>query len=221
MVSGSGTGVGKTRVTGALARVAARNGRSVQIIKPVQTGVAPREPTDAEIASQLAGLPPDCAHTLRRYRAALAPASAAAADGAFLKINEVIQEISVLPPVDIRLIEGAGGIAVPLGPQGWDWVEFAEEVHANAMVLVVADELGAINQSRLVWKYTQEKFPKKLPCGIFLNAITRPPSDVAGSSRSALDTCMVPLWGEMAAGAIEPLLHEPSLIKWLKHWAFP
>jgi hypothetical protein len=31
----------------------------------------------------------------------------------------------------------------------------------------------------------------------------------------ALDTCGVPLWGELAAGAIEPILHDPSLIKWL------
>ena len=215
LVSGSGTGVGKTLVTGALAQMAARHSRSVQIIKPVQTGVTGREPSDAEIAAKLADLPPDCVHTLRRYQAPLAPLAAALAEGASLQIKEVLQEISTLPPVDVRLVEGAGGVAVPLGPDGWDWVDFAQAVRADAVVLVVANQLGAINQSRLVYDYVRGKSRKEISCGIFLNAITRPPQDVASSTRWALETCAVPLWGDLAADAADPVLHDPKLKKWL------
>lgn len=215
LVSGSGTGVGKTRATAALAHAAKQHGRTVQIIKPVQTGVTPGDPSDAEIAAQLAGLPPNCAHTLRRYRAPLAPLAAGSAEAASLDMKEVMREISLLPTVDIRLIEGAGGAAVPLGPNGWDWLEFADEIHANAVVLVVPDELGAINQARLVYDYARAKYRGRPPCGVLLNALTPPPSDVAASTRAALEACGVPLCGELAAGALEPKLNCPSLIQWL------
>jgi dethiobiotin synthase len=209
LISGAGTGVGKTRVCAALARSAHQRGLSVQIVKPVQTGVGPDEPTDADIAAKLAGLPPACAHTLRRYRAALAPLAAASAERAKLDIKKVLLEILALPPMDLRLIEGAGGVAVPLGAKGWDWVDFAREVGADAIVLVVADELGAINQARLAYGYATHKFRKHPPCGVFLNAIKPPTRAVAASTRDALQKNLVPVWGELAADAIEPHVHQP------------
>jgi dethiobiotin synthase len=209
LISGAGTGVGKTRVCAALARYAHQQGLSVQIIKPVQTGVAADEPTDAEVAAKLAGLPPASAHTLRRYRAALAPLAAASAERTKLDIKKVLREILALPPMDLRLIEGAGGVAVPLGDKGWDWVDFAREVNADAIVLVVTDELGAINQARLAYDYTIHKLPKHPPCGVFLNAIKPPPRAVAASTRAALQNTSAPVWGELAADAIEPHLQQP------------
>jgi len=215
LVSGSGTGVGKTRVTAALARTARQHGRTVQVIKPVQTGAVPPEPSDAEIVAQLAGLAPDFVYTLRRYRAPLAPLAAVAAEDAQLDIQKIIREIAALPPVDIRLIEGAGGAAVPLGPNGWDWMEFADEIHAHAVILVVLDELGAINQARLVYDYARGKYRDRPPCGVLLNALTPPPPAVATSTRAALEACGVPLCAELAVDALEPILHCPSLIQWL------
>ena len=113
LISGSGTGVGKTRVVAALARAAAHHRRSVQIVKPVQTGVVPGEPSDADWAANTAGLPPDCAHTLRRMIATLAPQAASRAEGASQDFRELPNEVLALPPADVRLIEGAGGLAVP------------------------------------------------------------------------------------------------------------
>jgi len=204
LISGAGTGVGKTRVCAAFARAAFKQQCSVQIIKPVQTGVAPKEASDAEIAAKLAGLPSACAYTLRRYRAPLAPLAAAAKQRAELDIRKVIQEILALPPVDLRLIEGAGGVAVPLGPRGWDWVDFAEEVGAKSVILVVADELGAINQARLVCHYVQGNSQKKLTHQVFLNALRTPPRDVAASTRKALEDVATPVSGELAVNSMEP-----------------
>ncbi len=235
LVSGSGTGVGKTRVTGALARLAARHGRTVQIIKPVQTGVADGQLTDAGDAAAFGGIAPTQAYTLRRYSAAIAPLAAAQAEGQSLKMAEVIAEIQKLPSCDVRLIEGAGGLAVPLTDTGYDWGDFGAVLEVNAVVLVVPDQLGAINQARLLYHYFSHKDPKaflaawtgarranldflqklspslvaKTPGGIFLNALTTPTPAVATSTREGLRDCKIPCWGELATEATEPFLHPP------------
>jgi len=208
-VSGSGTDVGKTRVTGTLARVAVRHGCSVQVVKPVQTGVAINESTDAELVAKIADLPLKSAHTLRRYHPAIAPLAAAKATGETLDIQKVIQELLALPMADVRLVEGGGGIAVPLARDGYDWTNFAEEIQADAVVLVVPDELGAINQSRLTHHYLRTKTAARLPGGIFLNALKFATVKVQTSNRQALDENRLPLWGELAADSLEPILHSP------------
>lgn len=55
VVSGTGTEIGKTVATAALAAVALAAGRSVAVLKPAQTGVAPGEPGDAAETARLAG----------------------------------------------------------------------------------------------------------------------------------------------------------------------
>jgi len=235
LVSGSGTGVGKTRVTAALARAAARAGKHVQIVKPVQTGIASGKSSDADDAAVLAGIGRGAAHTLRRYPAALAPISAATAAGLKLNLEDIFREIQQLPSTDIRLIEGAGGLAAPLFEAGYDWWNFALQLQVNAVVLVVPDQLGAINQARLVYHYflkkkdgeiitdwevrsrsvvkstsTTKTESIKIPDGgIFLNALKAPPPEVAGSTRETLADCEVPVWGELATEAIEPRIHQP------------
>lgn len=211
LISGAGTGVGKTRVCAALARVAAKQGRRVQIVKPFQTGVTTGELGDANVAARLAGLEKNAAHTLRSYPGALAPLAAAKAAGTKFDIKDIFDEIRKLPYTDLRLVEGAGGIAVPLTDDGLDWSNLAAAINVSAVVLVVADELGAINQARMVYHYfNQQPEPRdteKLPCGIFLNAITSRPPEVAASTREALADCKVPVWGELAAEAMEPRLN--------------
>jgi dethiobiotin synthase len=213
LISGAGTGVGKTRVCGALARAAASRGRRVQIVKPFQTGVTPGTTGDASNAARLAGLAKSEAYTLRSYPAALAPIAAAKAAGSIFDIFDIFREIKKLPYTDVRLVEGAGGLAVPLKTSGLDWTNLAHLINTSAVVLVVSDELGAINQARLVYEYftnrQESQTDQRLPCGIFLNALQPPPPEVATSTRSALSDCDVPLWGELSADAIEPRIHHP------------
>jgi dethiobiotin synthase len=235
LVSGSGTDVGKTRVTAALARLAANRGLRVQIVKPVQTGVAPGQLSDAETAATLADVPLSDAHTLRRYPAPLAPLAAATASGITLDLKEVVAEIQKLPAPDVRFIEGAGGLAVPLLTSGHDWGDLAALLEVNAVVLVVPDQLGAINQARLVYDYYRHKNLKdfwalwtgarranldllqqlspglvdKAPAGIFLNMLTASSPEVAASTRAGLRDCQVPLWGELAADALNARVNSP------------
>ncbi len=49
MVTGTGTGVGKTVVVAALAALAADRGTPVAVFKPTQTGVGPGELGDVDL----------------------------------------------------------------------------------------------------------------------------------------------------------------------------
>ncbi|WP_446037928.1 AAA family ATPase, partial [Streptomyces sp. SID1121] len=57
IVTGTGTEVGKTIVTAAVAATARAHGRTVAVLKPAQTGVAPDERGDAAETARLAGAP--------------------------------------------------------------------------------------------------------------------------------------------------------------------
>lgn len=75
MVSGTGTEIGKTVVTSAIAAAALAVGRSVAVLKPAQTGVGPDEHGDAAEVVRLAGSVTTA--ELVRYPEPLAPDRAA------------------------------------------------------------------------------------------------------------------------------------------------
>jgi 8-amino-7-oxononanoate synthase len=194
LVSGSDTGVGKTHVVAELARRLAAGGACIQIVKVVETG-APAE-GDAACAQRLAGtaIP---AFTLAALAAPLAPSVAARAEGAELSFGDLIARLRALPPCDWRLLEGAGGIATPIDGNGRDWADFAAAIAADAVVLVVPDRLGAINQGRLTHARAAAL---GLPAGVWLNRLPSAPASpvVAASNRAALAAAGVPLWSEVA-----------------------
>ncbi|MDV9193581.1 dethiobiotin synthase, partial [Streptomyces sp. SR27] len=75
VVSGTGTEIGKTVVTAAVAAVATAAGRSVAVLKPAQTGVGPDEAGDAAEVVRLSGA---VGHAeLGRFPEPLAPGTAA------------------------------------------------------------------------------------------------------------------------------------------------
>lgn len=75
VITGTGTEVGKTVVTAAVAAAALASGRTVAVLKPAQTGVGPDEDGDVAEVARLAG--PVTTAELARYPEPLAPATAA------------------------------------------------------------------------------------------------------------------------------------------------
>jgi dethiobiotin synthetase len=111
VVTGTGTGVGKTVVTAALAACAVRAGQRVAVVKPVQTGVAPGEAGDLAEVRRLTGLTD--LHEYARYREPLAPATAARRLGeSGPDLDELAGRIAGLADRDLVLVEGAGGALV-------------------------------------------------------------------------------------------------------------
>src|SRR5207344_3135659 len=114
LVTGTGTGVGKTVVTAAVATRAGQGGRRVAVVKPVQTGVSGDEPGDAAEVARLAA--PAMVRELARLPEPLAPQAAARRAGIPLPpLREQARRIGELVAGhDLVLVEGSGGLLVRL-----------------------------------------------------------------------------------------------------------
>lgn len=114
-VSGTGTGIGKTWLGRGLARLAARAGRRVVALKPIETGVLDA-PLDAEALARASGRPElaSLPGLVRRRLAASPYAATLAGESPFDTdvLVAAIQEAS--RGADVLLVEGAGGLFVPL-----------------------------------------------------------------------------------------------------------
>lgn len=206
LVTGSDTGVGKTHVTAALARLLAAGGAGVQIVKVVETGATAGQEGDAARAQRLVG-GAGGAFTLASFAAPLAPAASAALAGETLSLETLVERVRALPPCDWRILEGAGGIATPIDGSARDWADFAVAAEVGAIVLVVPDRLGAINQARLAFARAAEA---KLRAGVWLNATAAVDPAVADSNRAGLRDAGVPLWAEQAHDAVLPVQPEKT-----------
>jgi dethiobiotin synthetase len=79
VVSGTGTDVGKTVVTAAVAALAASSGLRVAVVKPVQTGEPPGPSGDLDTVRRLSGVTDT--YELARFGDPLSPEAAARAAG--------------------------------------------------------------------------------------------------------------------------------------------
>ncbi|WP_017536840.1 dethiobiotin synthase [Nocardiopsis halophila] len=148
LVAGTGTGVGKTVCTAALAALGVRSGRRVAVLKPAQTGVAPGEAGDAEEVARL--VPGATVRELVRYPDPLAPAVAARrARMPGLSAERAARAAADLHGGhDLVLVEGAGGLLVRWDEAGATLADVA--VRLSAPVLLVARAgLGTLNETAL------------------------------------------------------------------------
>ncbi|MYT75626.1 MULTISPECIES: dethiobiotin synthase [unclassified Streptomyces] len=149
VVSGTGTEIGKTVTTAALAAVAVRAGRSVAVLKPAQTGVAPGEPGDVAEVVRLAG-ERVTGMELARYPEPLAPGTAAARAGLPpVRPAEIAEAAGKLAAShDLVLVEGAGGLLVHLDERGSTLADAARLLGAPVLVVAQAG-LGTLNSVQL------------------------------------------------------------------------
>ncbi len=148
VVTGTGTEVGKTMTTAAVAAASLAQGLSVAVLKPAQTGVAEGEPGDAAEVARLAG--PVTAAELARYPEPLAPATAARRSGLPpITPNDVAEAAAKLSAVhDVVLVEGAGGLLVRYDEEGSTLADVAALMGAGVL-LVAPSGLGTLNATAL------------------------------------------------------------------------
>ncbi|RME36181.1 MAG: dethiobiotin synthase [Deltaproteobacteria bacterium] len=150
-ITGTDTGVGKTWTGAALTRFLVRQGLRVAVCKPVETGVAdPSRPgADAGLLLEACGCdwPLELAAPYRLTRP-LAPDQAARMDQVRLDINHMTEAVDALADrADFIIVEGAGGLMVPLSG-GMLIADLAARL--NFPLLVVArPNLGTINHTLL------------------------------------------------------------------------
>lgn len=192
LISGCDTGIGKTWVCRALVNDAAqRQLGSLSVIKPVETGIVD-QPQDAPFAAS--GLAK--ATTLCAFPEAIAPLDAASAAGQRLDFSELVAKTQAAATCAWNLIEGAGGLTVPLSNDGKDWLDFALAVPVDELLLVVPNRLGAIHQGRVLAYYVTQRAPQ-LKAGFVLNQMAAQPESVLQSNAQAFASMSLPLVGEV------------------------
>ena len=148
VVTGTGTEVGKTVVTAAIAALARARGSSCAVVKPAQTGVADTGPGDLAEVARLAGV--DDLHELVRYPDPLSPAAAARRSGRApldpAACAELLLRLSA--DRDLVLVEGAGGLLVRYDEDGLTLADLARAVRAPVLVVAAAG-LGTLNATAL------------------------------------------------------------------------
>ncbi|BBZ44461.1 dethiobiotin synthase [Mycobacterium parmense] len=182
VVTGTGTGVGKTVVTAALACHARLAGVDVAVCKPVQTGTGAGDDDLAEVArlsgvGELAGL--------ARYPQPLAPAAAAERAGMALPTrDQLLRLISGLDrPGRLTLVEGAGGLLVELAGGGVTLRDLAVDLGA-AVLVVAAAGLGTLNHTALT---LEALVSHDVSCaGVVIGSWPRRVGTVETSNREAL-----------------------------------
>ena len=148
-VTGTDTGVGKTVAVAALAARELAAGRSVLVVKPVQTGVGGAEPDvpDVDSVEALTGAP---AVQFVALDEPLAPDTAARRQGvAIPSVAEHAARIRELADgYDTVLVEGAGGLLVRLDADGGTLLDLACLLGAD-VVIVARAGLGTLNHTEL------------------------------------------------------------------------
>ncbi len=147
VVTGTGTGIGKTVVAAALAVVAAPE---VAVVKPVQTGVAGGAGGDAAEISRLSGVTE--VHELVRLADPLAPESAAHRSGITLPgVAELAQRVAEVR-ADSVVVEGSGGVRVRLDNAGGTLLDLATLLQSYGrveVVVVTTPALGTLSATEL------------------------------------------------------------------------
>ncbi|SMO55677.1 dethiobiotin synthetase [Dietzia kunjamensis subsp. schimae] len=162
VITGTGTDVGKTVATAALAAHGLSEGLDVGICKPIQTGLSPGEPGDAHEAARLSGV--RRVLEVRRLPDPLAPETAARVAGlpqstlpelidpirAWLRAGGSASDSAATPgPARGRLdlVEGAGGVLVRLGTD-LTVLDLARSLDAPVIVVARAG-LGTLSDTEL------------------------------------------------------------------------
>jgi dethiobiotin synthetase len=201
LVTGTGTGVGKTVVTAALAALAADRGARVAVVKPAQTGVGPDEPGDLATVADLSGVTD--LHEFARFPDPLSPDAAARRAGLPpLDLAAAQREIHDLGCLrDLVLVEGAGGLLVRYDSDGATLADLARALDAPVLVVVEAG-LGTLNQTALTLEVLANRGLRLE--GLVIGAWPADPDLAARSNLTDLEALGArPLSGALPVGAAD------------------
>ena len=151
-VSGIDTDIGKTVATGVLAKQLLQQGKSVITQKPVQTGCQ-NIADDIAVHRNIMGIPMQEADKQRLtmpeiFSYPASPHLAARLDGRALDLNKIRTATQQLAAqYEIVLVEGAGGLMVPL-TENLLTIDYIRQ-QGYPVILVTSGRLGSINHTLL------------------------------------------------------------------------
>ena len=202
-ITGTGTDVGKTIVTAALAGALRRAGVRVGICKPVASGcekypdrgnagvVADEDyiSADAVLAARLAGLSTEDETLMRhmspvRFGAAVSPHIAGRIEGRETDWRRVAAALDFWQEnCDFLIVEGAGGWLVPLDHHDFTVADLAAVLKLPVLV-VTTPELGSLNVTALTVQAIRQR--QLIVAGIVINLVPERPDLVVQTNLEEL-----------------------------------
>ena len=150
LITGTGTGVGKTVLTAALAASLVARAQRVGVFKPVVTGTAdptPGWPHDHELLAAVTGQTPESVCPLT-FGPPMSPHLAAQLAGVTLEPARLLEAArETAAGFEILIVEGVGGLMVPLTID-YSMRDFARDLGLPVVVAAPAG-LGTINHTLL------------------------------------------------------------------------
>ncbi|MEU1518276.1 dethiobiotin synthase [Streptomyces sp. NPDC005811] len=215
VITGTGTEVGKTVTTAAVAASALAAGRTVAVLKAAQTGVRPDERGDAEEIARLAG--PVTTAECARYPEPLAPATAARRAGLPpVRPYDVVEAAQKLAAEhDLVLVEGAGGLLVRFDEAGGTLADVAQALRAPVLVVASAG-LGTLNTTELTARELRARGVELL--GVVIGGWPDAPDLAMRCNVTDLpDVAAAPLLGAlpMGVGGLAPADFRTAAPSWL------
>lgn len=235
-ITATDTGVGKTVIAAALLCAIRSLGLRPGAMKPIETGCA-RDccgfmPADGLFLRDIAGMDDDVnIVTPCAYELPLSPFDAAEAEGKPVDLNVLLTAYRALQgKYDVLVVEGAGGIHVPIAP-GYFMFDLARDL-GLPLIVVARATLGTLNHTLLTVHFAQaigvevagivlnhshppggtvaeERNPGTLErlCAVptvgifpFLECLTR--ESLERTSRACFDLELVRRWLEKGEGAV-------------------
>ncbi len=161
-ISGIDTDAGKSYATALIAQLAKEQGKSVITQKFIQTGCDPRDISEDIITHRrLQGIElmaEDHARltTPQIFRLPSSPHLAAELDGMQVDVDRITQaRMELESRFDLVLVEGAGGIMVPVR-RGYLTADYIVE-HSMPTIIVSSARLGSLNHTLLTLEYCRSR----------------------------------------------------------------
>jgi len=199
-ITGTDTGVGKTVVGGLLAVLLRRQGINVGVMKPIESGCPRRDgalyPQDAHYLKMKAESQ-DPLEEIIVYALELpaAPAAASRHAGVQIELDRIVERFRTLSRRhQLTLVEGAGGLLVPL-TRDQDNSHLILALGIPALVVARAF-LGTINHTLLTLRWAEHVGIEV--CGVIVNHLSPELSEAEKENLAALlERLRVPFLGEV------------------------
>ncbi|HET7290109.1 MAG TPA: dethiobiotin synthase [Thermodesulfobacteriota bacterium] len=148
-VTGTDTGVGKTVIAAALAWSLSCAGRSVAVMKPVQTGMSLPGTADIGFVENVLGTKYDPSDVcIYRLSEPLSPLAASEISGIKIDTGKIIEAYRRLRSAhDVVIVEGAGGLLVPI-TDNYLMSDLASDL-GLPLLIVTRPGLGTLNHTSL------------------------------------------------------------------------
>ena len=178
IVSGTGTGIGKTHVSQALLRALTPRWSRVTGIKPVETGLGQASASDASLLDRASSF--HVQHSGFFFAEPISPHLAARAAGRPIDVDAVVSEIDAIrATADVTLVELPGGLFTPLTDTSVN-AALARALAPDVMVLVAPDRLGVLHDVIAVHRAADS-----VPLEIHVVALVAPERADASTGRNA------------------------------------